>query len=67
MRPYFQNMKPIGKPLTDKQREANLGNYKDIKEVERQVEEAIAKVKSAGIPEEQIHKRGQLTVWERIE
>lgn len=67
MRPYFQNMKPIGKPLTDKQREANQQNYKEIKEVERLVEEAIEKVKNAGIPAEQIHKRGQLTVWERIE
>lgn len=67
MRPYFQNMKPLGKPLTDKQREANAQNYQQIKEVEKQVEEAIQKVKSAGIPEDQIHKRGQLTVWERIE
>jgi len=67
MRPYFQNMKPIGKPLGEKQKEANRENYREIKEVERQVEEAIQKVKSAGIPEELIHKRGQLTVWERIE
>jgi len=67
MRPYFQNMKPIGKPLGEKQKLAAQENYRDIKEVEKQVEEAIQKVKSAGIPEEQIHKRGQLTVWERIE
>ncbi len=67
MRPYFQNMKPIGKPLNQKQKEANQENYSQIKEVEKEVIKALEEVKNAGIPADVIHKRGQLTVWERIE
>ncbi len=67
MRPYFQKMEPIGRPLSDKQRKATEENVKMIKEVEREIEEAREKRRRAGIPEEKIHKRGQLTVWERIE
>ena len=67
MRPYFQKMEPIGRPLSDKQRKATEENVKMIKEVEREIEEAREKRRQVGIPEEKIHKRGQLTVWERIE
>ena len=67
MRPYFQNMKPIGKPMTDTQKKSTQENAEKIKEVEKEIQEAVQKVKDAGIPEDVIHKRGMLTVWERIE
>ncbi|RLB12117.1 MAG: glutaconyl-CoA decarboxylase subunit alpha [Deltaproteobacteria bacterium] len=67
MRPYFEIMNPIGKPLTDKQRESTKENVEQIKKVEKEVEEAIEAVKNAGLPAEVIKKRGQMTVWERIE
>ncbi len=67
MRPYFQNMAPIGKPLTEKQKESSKDNVEQIKKVEKEVEEAIEAVKNAGLPAEVIKKRGQMTVWERIE
>jgi len=67
MRPYFEKMTPFGKALTDKQKEDNKENIAEIQEVEKQVAEAIEAVKKAGIPEEVIKKRGQTTVWERIE
>jgi glutaconyl-CoA decarboxylase len=67
MRPYFEKMTPFGKALTDKQKEDNKENVAEIQEVEKQVAEAIEAVKKAGIPEEVIKKRGQTTVWERIE
>lgn len=67
MRPYFEKMTPIGKPLTDKQKESTKDNVEQIKKVEKEVEEAIEQVKNAGLPAEVIHKRGQMTVWERIE
>ncbi len=67
MRPYFQNMAPIGKPLTDKQREATQENVRQIKEVEKEIEEAIEEVKNAGLPLEVLKKRGQMSVWERID
>lgn len=67
MRPYFQNMAPIGKPLTDKQKETTLENVRQIKEVEKEIEAAIEEVKNAGLPLEVLKKRGQMSVWERIE
>ena len=67
MRPYFEEMTPIGRPLTDKQKEDTKENLAQIMSVEKDVAEAIDAVKNAGIPAEIVKKRGQLTVWERIE
>ncbi len=66
MKPYFEKMTPLGKPLTEKQKKTSEQNAAEIKAVEKEVEEAVEKVKSAGIPAEVIRKRGQMTVWERI-
>lgn len=67
MRQYFQNMKPFGKALTDKQIKDAEENVRQIREVEQQVAEAVEAVKNAGIPAETLKKRGQMNVWERIE
>ena len=67
MRPYFEKMAPIGKELTENQIKNSVENVAEIKEVEKTVLEAVEAVKNAGIPAEKIKKRGQLTVWERIE
>lgn len=67
MKQYFEEMDPIGKPLTEKQIEAAQENVADIKKVEAQVAEAVEAVMNAGIPTEKIKQRGQTTVWERIE
>ncbi len=67
MHPYFKNMKKFGKPLSDKQKEKMKESYENIKKVWNEVEEAIDKVKNAGIPAEKLHKRGEKTAWERIE
>jgi glutaconyl-CoA decarboxylase subunit alpha len=67
MRPYFEKMTPFGKALTDKQKEASQENIAQIREVEKQVSEAVEAVKNAGISADTIHQRGQMTVWDRIE
>ncbi|MBU4426272.1 MAG: glutaconyl-CoA decarboxylase subunit alpha, partial [Proteobacteria bacterium] len=67
MRPYFEEMTHFGKPLSDSQKESAKENVAEIKEVEQQVAEAIDAVKNAGIPAEIIKKRGQMTIWERLE
>ena len=67
MRPYFEKMTPFGKALTDKQKEAAQENIAQIKEVEKDVAKAVDAVKNAGISADIIHKRGQMTVWDRIE
>ncbi|MFO7784522.1 MAG: carboxyl transferase domain-containing protein [Desulfatiglandales bacterium] len=60
-------MNPIGKELTDKQKADAKENILQIQDAEQQVSEAIEAVKNAGIPAEKIKKRGQMTVWDRIE
>ena len=67
MRPYFEKMTPFGKPLTNKQKESAKENVSLINGVEKEVATALEAVKNAGIPADVIKKRGQLTVWERIE
>ncbi|NIW10213.1 MAG: hypothetical protein GWN33_06415, partial [Gammaproteobacteria bacterium] len=41
MRPYFEKMTPIGRPLTDKQKEDTKENLDQIMAVEKEVAEAI--------------------------
>ena len=62
MRPYFEKMTSFGKALTEQTERRGRGELRGNKEgVEQQVEEAVEAVKNAGIPEEILKKRGQLT------
>ena len=45
MRPYFEQMDPIGGPMADSQKKSTKGNVDDIKKVEKQVAEAVEAVK----------------------
>ncbi len=67
MRPYFQQMDPIGKPLPEAKLRDTEENVAQIKEIERGIEEEWEKVKNAGLPAEKIKARGQLTVFQRLE
>lgn len=67
MHPYFKNMPGFGKKLSDKKKEKAEPNRKSIEEVEAIVKAEVERVMTAGIPAEVIHKRKQLTIWERIE
>jgi glutaconyl-CoA decarboxylase len=67
MRPYFDKMIALGKPLSSRQKEMTKENVAWISAIEAEVAEAVEAVKNAGIPAEVIKRRGQMTVWERIE
>ncbi|MBM4330695.1 MAG: glutaconyl-CoA decarboxylase subunit alpha [Deltaproteobacteria bacterium] len=67
MRPYFEKMAEFGKPLTERQIKSSAENVKQIKEVEQKIAEAVEKVKKAGISAEEINKRGELTVYQRLD
>jgi len=67
MRPYFEKMTDLGKPLSDAQKKRMEESIKQIKEVEKELAEAVAKVKSAGLPVEILNKRGEWTVYQRLE
>lgn len=67
MRPYFQNMDDFGRALKKGEIKRTEDNIQQILEAENFVAEAVEKVKNAGLPEEKINSRGQMTVWQRLE
>jgi len=67
MRPYFEKMTDLGKPLSDAQKKRMEESVKQIKEVEKELAEAVTKVKNAGLTAETLNKRGEWTVYQRIE
>jgi glutaconyl-CoA decarboxylase subunit alpha len=67
MRPYFEKMVEIGKPLSQAKKRQTEENVTQVKELEKQLQEEIEKVKNAGLPAKKINERGQLTVWQRLE
>jgi len=60
-------MAPIGKALSEGKIKQTQANVDQIREIEKAIEEEVRKVKNAGLPADKINKRGQLTVWQRIE
>jgi glutaconyl-CoA decarboxylase len=67
MKPYFEKMTEFGKPLSESKIKQTEQNVAEVKEIERLIREEVEKVKSAGLPAEKINRRGQLTVWQRLE
>jgi len=67
MRPYFEKMTEFGKPLSEAQKKRMEESVKQIKEVEQTLAEAVEKVKTAGLPAETLNKRGEWTVYQRLE
>jgi len=62
MRPYFEKMQEMGKPV-----KVNEKNAEEIKKVEAEIEALVEKQKNAGLPKEDAHKRGEWTVHQRLE
>jgi len=67
MRPYFEKMDDFGKPLRPAQVRRMEKNITQIEEVMKGIDAEAERIKNVGIPDEKIHNRGQMTVWERIE
>ena len=67
MRPYFEKMADIGKPLPDSKIRDGEANVARIREIEIEIEREVEKKRSAGLPEKKINDRGQLTVFQRLE
>ncbi len=67
MKQYFEKMDDLGKALKPKQIEKMKENVDQIEAVYADVAAAFEKAKNAGVPVEDVHKKGDMTVWERIE
>jgi glutaconyl-CoA decarboxylase subunit alpha len=67
MRPYFEKMDPLGKPLKSVEVDEMAGNREQIAAFLAELGAEVTRVKKAGLPAEKIHERGEMTVWDRIE
>ncbi len=67
MRPYFEKMAELGKPLSQSKIRDTQENVEKIKEIEKELAEAVGKVQAAGLPTSKVNQRGQMTVWQRLE
>ncbi len=67
MRPYFEKMADFGTTLKKGQIKRTEENVTQLKEVESGIQDDVQKVKNAGLPEEKINARGQMTVFQRLE
>jgi glutaconyl-CoA decarboxylase len=67
MKKYLKKMETIGRPLSEKDKEKTRESVSNIKKVEEEILKAIEKVKTTGIPDEKIRKKGSMTIWDRIE
>ncbi len=67
MKPYFRNMAPVGKALSDSDLSRMQENPAEIRAVEDEVARQAEKVRNAGIPAAKLKARGEWTVFERLE
>ena len=67
MRPYFEKMDDLGKPLKPSQVQSMAENRREIEEVVKALDAEVNRVKNAGLPAAKIHERGEMTVWDRID
>jgi len=67
MRQYFEKMDPLGKPLSPKQTESMQDNCKRVEEVMKQIDAEVERIKNVGVPLQNLHERGEMSVWERID
>lgn len=67
LRPYFEKMPEIGKELREGEVRRSQANIAEIQEQEQIIAKEVQRVKDAGIPKEKIHKRGGMTIYDRLE
>jgi len=67
MRPYFEKMDALGKPLKPADVEEMADNRARIAAVLAELDAEVSRAKNAGLPAEKIRARGEMTVWDRIE
>ncbi len=67
MRPYFEKMDDLGKPLRPAQLERMRESATQAESVMQEIDAEVERIKNFGIPAEKIRERGEMTVWDRID
>jgi len=67
MKPYWYKMNDVGKALTETQIEQMKESKAQIDAVYADLDKEFQRVKETGMSADDVRKRGQMTVWDRIE
>lgn len=67
LRPYFEKMADIGKPLGEGEVRRAKENLGLVREQEEILAREVERVKNAGIPAAKIHERGGMTIHDRLD
>ena len=67
MRPYFEKMDNFGRALKEAEIKRSAENSGQIKKAEAEIDVLLEEAKNAGISEAEVNKRGEMTVWQRLE
>jgi glutaconyl-CoA decarboxylase len=67
MRPYFEKMDDLGKPLRPAQIERMKESAAKAESVMQEIDAEVERIKNFGIPAEKVRERGEMTVWDRID
>jgi len=67
LRPYFEKMPDIGKPLSDAELRRSKENLELVREQEAILAKENERVRNAGIPAAKIHERGGMTIYDRLD
>lgn len=67
MRPYFEKMDDLGKPLRPAQLERMKESAAKAESVMQEIDAEVERIKNFGIPAEKVRERGEMTVWDRID
>jgi glutaconyl-CoA decarboxylase len=67
MKQYFQKMDDLGKPLKPVVIDRMKDNVARINEIMGEIDREVDRIKNFGVSTEELHRRGEMTVWERIE
>jgi len=67
LRPYFEKMPEIGKELREGEVRRSQANVELVREQEKIIAQENMRVKNAGIPAEKVHKRGGMTIYDRLD
>jgi glutaconyl-CoA decarboxylase len=67
LRPYFEKMPDIGKPLSEGELRRLKENLDLVREQQEILAREIERVRNAGIPAAKIHERGGMTIYDRLD
>jgi glutaconyl-CoA decarboxylase subunit alpha len=67
MKPYFRKMTAWGRALKPGEMKRTEGNAARLTAIENEIWKEVEKIKNLGLSTEDLNKRGEMTLWQRLE